>query len=209
MAQYSARELETVVENVLQVPSRISMWRFYSFVEGDVRRLAAYQVKAWRSLPSSGQAVAVEELMSSIIVELIDSDTMQELGKDWLQARARGETIDGCVSSFLKRIVSRVAKRQQREESARRTATLTDVELQEVAHPMEGSSVEVSSAAVRETLSRLSPDDRDLLRMLFIRELSVADVAENLKVDYSTAATRLWRAKNRFKIIFEEIIQRR
>ena len=54
-------------------------------------------------------------------------------------------------------------------------------------------------------LSRVSPDDRAVLTMFYWEDLSLAELAESLGIGENAAKTRLFRARDRFKKVFETL----
>ncbi len=56
-----------------------------------------------------------------------------------------------------------------------------------------------SSTPVSEALERLEPSERELLRLLYWRELSQREIAERLGIPVGTVKSRLYAAKRRFR----------
>lgn len=69
----------------------------------------------------------------------------------------------------------------------------------------QATSEEVNEAEVRvqEALSRLSPQDRALLTLFYWEEQSLLDIAGTLNCSLNAAKTRLYRARERFRGVYE------
>lgn len=61
-----------------------------------------------------------------------------------------------------------------------------------------------TEASVRNSLSRLSPRDREVVAMRFLDELPFAQVAARMNISESAAKVRCHRAMSRLRIILEE-----
>lgn len=66
------------------------------------------------------------------------------------------------------------------------------------------STVIDQEARVSEVLAELSEDNRELLTLRFIAELSLEEIAETLDIGLSAAKMRLYRAAERFRQIYEK-----
>lgn len=57
---------------------------------------------------------------------------------------------------------------------------------------------------IAEAMSRLSPADRAILTLFYWEDMSLHDVAESLGCNVNAAKTRLFRARERFRVLYEE-----
>lgn len=102
----------------------------------------------------------------------------------------------------------RIARNQCLSMIAKRARQLTTVDADMIAETLIGDSdVEVlqdggSDGTVEQALARLSPDDRQVLRLRFFQDLSLDEVANRLGTRLSAAKMRLYRAQARFKIVY-------
>lgn len=53
-------------------------------------------------------------------------------------------------------------------------------------------------------MSKLGPDDRAILTLFYWDDLSLQEIAESMGISSNAAKTRLFRARERFKVHFEE-----
>ena len=53
------------------------------------------------------------------------------------------------------------------------------------------------------TLAKLAPADRALLVLFYWEELSLQDIADSIGCGVNAAKTRLYRARERFRVIYE------
>lgn len=57
---------------------------------------------------------------------------------------------------------------------------------------------------IADAMSRLSPADRAILVLFYWDDMSLQDVAESLGCNVNAAKTRLFRARERFRVLYEE-----
>lgn len=62
----------------------------------------------------------------------------------------------------------------------------------------------IADPAVRTAMEQLSPDDRAALTLFYWDELSLIEMAESLSCSPNAAKTRLFRARERFRKLYEE-----
>jgi RNA polymerase sigma-70 factor, ECF subfamily len=58
---------------------------------------------------------------------------------------------------------------------------------------------------IHATLERLQPSDRALLVLFYWEELSLNEIADSIGCNVNAAKTRLYRARERFRVIYEEM----
>jgi RNA polymerase sigma factor (sigma-70 family) len=177
-------------------------WEFYQLVASDIRKLATYHLRTWSGKKNAPNEDDIDELVLAVAEELSNPSCVVELRKAW-KSESNQSSAYSFSEKFLKKIVGRVAKRRFRDLSKQphSLGELADEPVSPQVKPQSSSKV---SMRVRATLSKLKSGDQDLLLMRYDKEMSVAEIAEILAIDYSTAATKIWRATNRFKKEYEK-----
>ncbi len=56
--------------------------------------------------------------------------------------------------------------------------------------------------AVHETLERMRPQDRAMLELFYLREMSQSDISEKLQIPIGTVKSRLHTAKQNFRNLY-------
>jgi RNA polymerase sigma-70 factor (ECF subfamily) len=57
---------------------------------------------------------------------------------------------------------------------------------------------------VQECLAKLAPQDRAILTLFYWEELSLNEIADSMGIAMNAAKTRLYRARERFRVLYEE-----
>lgn len=60
------------------------------------------------------------------------------------------------------------------------------------------------AATVRDALDRLKPEDRECLYLFYYAQLPTADIAAHLRLPAATVRSRLWRARRRFSVEWQD-----
>lgn len=98
----------------------------------------------------------------------------------------------------------RVAVNRSIQESRRARHRIRHVELTETSATYEPEEVEAPDPKVQACMAQLSPNDRALLVLFYWEELSLQDIADSLGCNVNAAKTRLYRARERFRTLYEE-----
>lgn len=61
-----------------------------------------------------------------------------------------------------------------------------------------------SDPNINAALAKMSPNDRALLALFYWDELSLQEIADSLGCNVNAAKTRLYRARERFRVLYEE-----
>ena len=77
------------------------------------------------------------------------------------------------------------------------------VELDEAYAQVAPEEPEPPSPQIEAAMARLAPADRALLALVYWDELSLADVAASLGCNVNAAKTRVYRARERFRAVYE------
>lgn len=77
------------------------------------------------------------------------------------------------------------------------------VELSEALSTPEDVSEELNDPRVDEAMAQMAPGDRALLTLFYWEELSLNAIAESLGTNVNAAKTRLYRARERFRQLYE------
>ena len=125
-----------------------------------------------------------------------DDDAAKDVAQDvWLRVlRGIGRLHDGSrLRSWLFGIARRTLMDRLRQRYAGRVDT--DVDVAELAADQAVDSLEEELAAMEHELARLPVIEREVLTLFYLRELSLAEVAEVLAVPLGTVKSRLFRAR--------------
>lgn len=98
----------------------------------------------------------------------------------------------------------RVAVNRSIQESRRNRHKSKHVELTEAAATEAPDDPEPPDPKVQAVMGRLSANDRALLVLFYWEELSLQDIADSIGCNVNAAKTRLYRARERFKVLYEE-----
>lgn len=129
----------------------------------------------------------------------LDTDTADEIAQETLiklqnlntirRLRAAGSP-EGYVLVMVRNLVLDTVRRRHR-------TVLAEVPLSEelisAYEPAEEQRDPERMARLRTALASLRPEERELLRMRFWRELSISEIAERIGLNYSAVAVRLFR----------------
>lgn len=79
------------------------------------------------------------------------------------------------------------------------------VELDHAQHLAGENGHAMSDPVVAQAMSQLSPSDRAILLLFYWDDLSLSEIAESLGCNENAAKTRLFRARERFRKLYEEM----
>ena len=97
----------------------------------------------------------------------------------------------------------RIAVNRSIQDSRRRRRRPLTVELTE-ALQRHDSSANPPDPRVYHALGKLKPQDRALLLLYYWEELSLQEIADSIGANVNAAKTRLYRAREKFRAIYEE-----
>lgn len=97
----------------------------------------------------------------------------------------------------------RVAVNRSIQEARKHRNKWRLVELDEAIAGAAPEEIDNSDPRVQAVLSRLNPADRALIVLFYWEELSLQEIAESLNCNVNAAKTRLYRARERFRALFE------
>ncbi|MCW5941737.1 MAG: sigma-70 family RNA polymerase sigma factor [Fimbriimonadaceae bacterium] len=80
-----------------------------------------------------------------------------------------------------------------------------NVELNEAMAVAEEQKIEIADPLIQAALAKLKPNDRALITLFYWEELSLQEIAESLGCNVNAAKTRLYRARERFREVYEEL----
>lgn len=98
----------------------------------------------------------------------------------------------------------RVAVNRSIQEARRHKYRHRQVELTEASGQTAPETIEAIDPKIESSLARLTPADRALIVLFYWEELSLQDIAASLGCNVNAAKTRLYRARERFRMIYEE-----
>lgn len=98
----------------------------------------------------------------------------------------------------------RVAVNRSIQEARKFRYRARTVELTEASGFTSAEDVESVDPKVQAAMSKLSPNDRALLILFYWEELSLHDIAASVGCGVNAAKTRLYRARERFRVVYED-----
>ncbi len=100
----------------------------------------------------------------------------------------------------------RIAVNRSIQQARRLKHKKTQVELTEAIEQTADEEIRpVDDPAIQEAMRQLHPNDRAILTLFYWDELSLTEIAESLDCSANAAKTRLFRARERFRSIYEEV----
>ena len=98
----------------------------------------------------------------------------------------------------------RVSVNRSIQEARRNRHKNKNVELTEAAAKVVDEEPESHDPKVHACMEKLSPTDRALLTLFYWDELSLQEIATSVGCNVNAAKTRLYRARERFRLLYEE-----
>jgi RNA polymerase sigma-70 factor (ECF subfamily) len=98
----------------------------------------------------------------------------------------------------------RIAVNRSIQEARKARFRMRRVELTEDIAPAPSEEVEFEDPKIHEAMGRMDPKDRALLALFYWDELSLQEIADSLGCSVNAAKTRLYRARERFRTLYEE-----
>lgn len=95
----------------------------------------------------------------------------------------------------------RIAVNRSIQDSRKRRRRPMTVELMEIAQ-VESAEQRSSDPRIHQALAKLRPDDRALILLYYWEELSLQEIAETLSTNVNATKTRLYRAREKFRILY-------
>lgn len=129
------------------------------------------------------QPADLEDLVQNVLLKLQTALTIRRL----LAARSA----EGYIFVMLRNAANDLVRRRQIERTIFRS-------LEEPVEAVYVGSAE-TSAVIRQVLDSLSESDRELLRMRFWRNMTIAEIAKQARLTYSATAVRLFRLLHRLR----------
>ncbi len=97
----------------------------------------------------------------------------------------------------------RVAVNRSIQEARRSRHKYKHVELTEAVERVAPEPPETIDPKIHVALQKLTPNDRALLILFYWEELSLQEIADSLRCNVNAAKTRLYRARERFRMVYE------
>ncbi|HEY0867039.1 MAG TPA: sigma-70 family RNA polymerase sigma factor [Fimbriimonas sp.] len=98
----------------------------------------------------------------------------------------------------------RVAVNRSIQESRRNKHRARHVELTETSATITPDEPDAPDPKIQAALAKMSPNDRALLVLFYWEELGLQEIADSLGTNVNAAKTRLYRARERFRALYEE-----
>ncbi len=97
----------------------------------------------------------------------------------------------------------RVSVNRSIQEARKNRYKSRNVELTEASGTTVPNEPETLDPQVQAALQKLAPSDRALLVLFYWEELSLQDIADSIGCGVNAAKTRLYRARERFRVLYE------
>lgn len=97
----------------------------------------------------------------------------------------------------------RVAVNRSIQEARKNRHKRRNVDLTEAAAKIAPEEPDTADPKIQAALAQLSPNDRALLVLFYWEELTLNDIAASLGCGVNAAKTRLYRARERFRVLYE------
>ena len=160
------------------------------FLAGDASAFEALYAKYYDKVLSIARGVLLDGDEAADAVQEVFTLVYRNLAK--FDRRAR-------FSTWL----FRITVNRSIQESRRNRHRSRHVELDEAVAQVAPDEPEPPSPHIESALARLAPADRALLALVYWDELSLADVAASLGCNVNAAKTRLYRARERFRAVYD------
>ncbi len=103
-------------------------------------------------------------------------------------------------STWLFRItINRSIQESRKRRFKHKHVTLLEAEDKAAPEPTEEADPRIQAA-----LEKLTPQDRAILTLFYWQEQNLQEISESMEINLNAAKTRLFRARERFKIFFEK-----
>jgi RNA polymerase sigma-70 factor (ECF subfamily) len=99
----------------------------------------------------------------------------------------------------------RVAVNRSIQEARRNKHKTRNVELTEALGAEAPAEVDSTDPRVQSAMAALAPADRALLVLFYWEELSLQEIADSISCNVNAAKTRLYRARERFRVQYEAV----
>ena len=161
------------------------------FLTGDVAAFEGLYAKYYDKVLSIARGVLLDTDEAADAVQEVFTLVYRNLAK--FDRRAR-------FSTWL----FRITVNRSIQEARRNRHRSKHVELDEAFAHVAPAEPEPPSPQIETALAKLAPADRALLALVYWDELSLADVAASLGCNVNAAKTRVYRARERFRAVYEE-----
>ena len=161
------------------------------FLAGDIAGFEALYAKYYDKVLSISRGVLLDGDEAADAVQEVFTLVYRNLAR--FDRRAR-------FSTWL----FRITVNRSIQEARRNRHRSKHVELDEAMAQIAPNEPEPPSPQIEAAMAQLAPADRALLALVYWDELSLADVAASLGCNVNAAKTRLYRARDRFRVVSEE-----
>ncbi len=162
------------------------------FLAGDTRAFEDLYSRYYEKVFAISRGVLLDADEAADAVQEVFTLVYRHLGR--FDKRSR-------FSTWLFRVaVNRSIQEARRNRYRSRTVALT-----EAASNIAPEEPDTSDPKIQATLQQLVPADRALLVLFYWEELSLQDIADSIGCGVNAAKTRLYLARERFRVIYEAI----
>ena len=161
------------------------------FLAGDIGGFEALYAKYYDKVFSISRGVLLDSDEAADAVQEVFTLVYRNLAR--FDRRAR-------FSTWLFRITIN----RSIQEARRNRHRSKHVELDEALAQVASVETDPPSPQIEIAMAQLAPADRALLALVYWDELSLADVAASLGCNVNAAKTRLYRARERFRAVYQE-----
>ena len=161
------------------------------FLAGDIGGFEALYAKYYDKVFSISRGVLLDSDEAADAVQEVFTLVYRNLAR--FDRRAR-------FSTWL----FRITVNRSIQEARRNRHRSKHVELDEALAQVASVETDPPSPQIEIAMAQLAPSDRALLALVYWDELSLADVAASLGCNVNAAKTRLYRARERFRAVYQE-----
>jgi len=163
------------------------------FLGGDARAFEELYSKYYEKVFAIARGVLLDSDEAADAVQEIFTLVYRHLGR--FDKRSR-------FSTWLFRVaVNRSIQEARRTKYRSRTVALT-----EAAGKVTDEEPDTTDPRIQMALAKLAAQDRALLVLFYWEELSLQDIAASIGCGVNAAKTRLYRARERFRMVYEAML---
>ena len=160
------------------------------FLGGDSRAFEDLYTKYYDKVFAIARGVLIDSDEAADAVQEVFTLVYRHLGR--FDKRSR-------FSTWLFRVaVNRSIQEARRTRHRSRTVALTEAD-----GKIAPDETDNRDPKIQATILKLAPSDRALLVLFYWEELSLQDIADSIGCGVNAAKTRLYRARERFRVIYE------
>jgi len=187
--KYNFKNEETLVSELKKFNEdafNFFVLKYQKMITSYVNKLINNQDEAWN--------ISQEVFIS--VFKNIDKFRAESSLKTWLYKIARNFTINR-----IKYLKVRKSDKHNSIENTKEKYPNYDIKVNE--NPLSNLQIKESNELIQKVLSSLKPNDRDIIILRDLKELNYDEISEILEVSLGTVKSRLFRAREKFKLEYQ------